>query len=163
MLSKLRTRDLVTTLNVDGREYQFYDVAAFGRDYDRLPFCLRVLVQKNGRQNIFLKCIKQPSSKYFATIACFLVRLDLLLYGVDVLITIFCHLCQLSAKKIGVLLKNQCHGNKKKPSCSLSMKRQYFRQIFRQKYLKNNNIGPISFCYVTTLPLTKLTLPHIMK
>jgi hypothetical protein len=30
--------------------------------------------------------------------------------GVDVMITIFCDLCQFSAKKIGVFLKNQCYG-----------------------------------------------------
>jgi hypothetical protein len=38
--------DLVSTLSVGGRDYQFYDVASFGDDYRRLPFCLRVLVKK---------------------------------------------------------------------------------------------------------------------
>ena len=36
--------DLVSTLSVNGREYLFYDVATFGDEYRRLPYCLRVLV-----------------------------------------------------------------------------------------------------------------------
>ncbi len=45
--------DLVSTLSVGGRDYQFYDVASFGDDYRRLPFCLRVLV-KNPLEHILL-------------------------------------------------------------------------------------------------------------
>lgn len=40
-------KSLVSTLSIDGRDYQFYDVSSFGQDYLRLPFCLRVLVNNN--------------------------------------------------------------------------------------------------------------------
>jgi hypothetical protein len=35
-------------------------------------------------------------------------------------------------------------------SSSLSKKRQFFREIFRRKYLKNHNIGPSKLCAYTT-------------
>jgi hypothetical protein len=52
-----------------------------------------------------------------------------------------------SAKKIGLFFKNQCYDHffQKLAVCSLSKKRQYFRQIFRRKYFLNHNIGPRSF------------------
>jgi hypothetical protein len=44
-----------------------------------------------------------------------------------------------------VFLKNQCFDQIfAKSRSSLSKKRQYFRQIFRRKYLKNHSIGPWS-------------------
>jgi hypothetical protein len=46
-------------------------------------------------------------------------------------------------EKIGVFLKNQCYDrNLAYFSFVLSQKRQFFRKIFRRKYLKNHNIGP---------------------
>jgi hypothetical protein len=50
---------------------------------------------------------------------------------------------QFSAKKVGVFLKNQCYDqNFAYFSFVLSQKRQFFRWIFRRKYLKNHNIVP---------------------
>ncbi len=46
--------DLVSTLSVGGRDYQFYDVASFGDDYRRLPFCLRVLVKKSTKTDFIV-------------------------------------------------------------------------------------------------------------
>jgi hypothetical protein len=66
--------------------------------------------------------------------------------GVDVMITIFCDFWQFSAKKLVVFFKKkQCYNqNFAYFSFVLSQKRQLFRWIFRQKYLKNHNIGPCS-------------------
>jgi hypothetical protein len=48
-------------------------------------------------------------------------------------------------EKIGVFLKNQCYDQFfPKLSFVLSQKCEFFRQIFRRKYLKNHNIGPRS-------------------
>jgi hypothetical protein len=56
--------------------------------------------------------------------------------GVDVMITIF-------GEKIGVFLKKQCFDqNFAQFSFVLSQKRNFFRRIIRQKYFKNQNIGP---------------------
>jgi hypothetical protein len=63
--------------------------------------------------------------------------------GVDVMITIFCDFSQFSAKKIGGFLKYQFMINLKN-SFVLSQKRQFCRKMFRRKYLKNHNIGPLS-------------------
>jgi hypothetical protein len=50
-------------------------------------------------------------------------------------------------EKIVVFLKNQCYDQSlAKTGCSLSKKRQHFRQMFWRKYLKNDNIGPRSWC-----------------
>jgi hypothetical protein len=74
------------------------------------------------------------------------------------MITIFCDFCQFAAK-IGVFLKNQCYDKilayvillclilAYVILLCLSQKRQFFREIFRRKYFKNNNIGP---CLDTT-------------
>jgi hypothetical protein len=49
-------------------------------------------------------------------------------------------------EKIGVFLKCQCYDQLfSKFSFVLSQKRQFFCKIFRQKYLKNHNIGPWYF------------------
>jgi hypothetical protein len=63
--------------------------------------------------------------------------------GNNVMITIFGDFCQFSAKKLGVFPQNQCYNQiLGKTCCSLSKKRQYFRQIVRRKYFKNHSIGP---------------------
>jgi hypothetical protein len=63
--------------------------------------------------------------------------------GLDVMFTIFSVSCQFSAKIF--FLKNQCYDHIfAKTSCSLSKKRQFFREIFWRKYFKNHNIGPCS-------------------
>jgi hypothetical protein len=49
----------------------------------------------------------------------------------------------ISGEKIGVFLKYQCYDQLfSKFSFVLSQKRQFFRKIFRRKYLKNHNICP---------------------
>jgi hypothetical protein len=61
------------------------------------------------------------------------------------MITIFCHFSQFSAKKLAFFLNTNVMINFfQKFSFVLSQKRQFFRKIFRQKYLKNHNIGPWS-------------------
>jgi hypothetical protein len=48
-------------------------------------------------------------------------------------------------EKIGIFLKYQCSDQLfSKFSFVLSQKRQFFRKIFRRKYIKNHNIGPRS-------------------
>jgi hypothetical protein len=54
---------------------------------------------------------------------------------VDVMITVFCYLCQFSAKKLAFFSKPMYDHIFAKTSSSLSKKRHYFRQIFRQKYI----------------------------
>jgi hypothetical protein len=55
----------------------------------------------------------------------------------------FLRFSQIFCEKIGVFLKNQCYDqNFAYFSFVLSQKRQFFRRIFRRKYLKNHNIGP---------------------
>jgi hypothetical protein len=59
--------------------------------------------------------------------------------GVDVIV--FCDFCQFG-RKIDFFLKNRCFDQIfAKTGSSLSKKRQYFRQVFPQKYVKNHNIG----------------------
>jgi hypothetical protein len=57
--------------------------------------------------------------------------------GVDVMITIF-------GEKIGVFLKNHCYDQFffKKLALFCVKNANFFRRIFRRKYLKNHNIGP---------------------
>jgi hypothetical protein len=56
---------------------------------------------------------------------------------------IFGDICQFSAEKIGVFLRQQCYDQiLAKTGSSLSKKLQYFCKIFLQKYLKNRDIGP---------------------
>jgi hypothetical protein len=59
------------------------------------------------------------------------------------MITIFCNFWQFSAKNWHFYQKNQCYDQFFAQFTSvLSQKRQFFRWIFRRKYLKNHNIGP---------------------
>jgi hypothetical protein len=59
-------------------------------------------------------------------------------------------------EKIGAFLKNHCYDQVfRKTSFSLSKKRQYFRQIFRRKYLTNRNIGSC----IHLLPLRHAAAP----
>jgi hypothetical protein len=49
-------------------------------------------------------------------------------------------------EKVGVFIKNQCYDQLfSKLGFVLRQKRQFFRWIFRRKYLKNHNIGPCFF------------------
>jgi hypothetical protein len=66
--------------------------------------------------------------------------------GVDVMITIFCDFRHFFGEKMAFFSKpnTQCYDQKFAYfSFVLSQKRQFFRCIFRRKYLKNHNIGPI--------------------
>jgi hypothetical protein len=57
----------------------------------------------------------------------------------------FLRFSSIFGEKIGVFLKNQCYDqNFAYFSFVLDQKRQFFRWIFRRKYLKNHNIGPRS-------------------
>jgi hypothetical protein len=63
--------------------------------------------------------------------------------GTDVMITIFCDFWQFSEKKLAFFSKtNVMIKIFAQFSFVLSQKRQFFRWIFRRKYLKNHNIGP---------------------
>jgi hypothetical protein len=58
------------------------------------------------------------------------------------MITIFCDFSQFLAKKLAFFLNTNVMINFfSKFSFVSSQKRQFFRKIFRRKYLKNHNIG----------------------
>jgi hypothetical protein len=64
---------------------------------------------------------------------------------VDIMITIFGNFRQFSAKKLAFFSQtNVMIKILHNLGFVLSQKRQFFRRIFRQKYLKNHNIGPWS-------------------
>jgi hypothetical protein len=64
--------------------------------------------------------------------------------GVDIMITIFCGFWQLSAKEIGLFLKNQCYDKK----CSFVLSRK--TPFLGENILKNYNIGPRSVTRLLT-------------
>jgi hypothetical protein len=59
------------------------------------------------------------------------------------MITIFGDFCQFSAKKMAFFLNTNVMIIFSKFSFVSSKKRQFFRKIFRRKYLKNHNIGAL--------------------
>ncbi|KAJ8955622.1 hypothetical protein NQ318_001452 [Aromia moschata] len=41
--------EYLKTLNVNGKEYKYYDISALGNQYDRLPYSIRVLLESAVR------------------------------------------------------------------------------------------------------------------